>query len=263
MAETVYAVDTPENITLRFERAGLATRAVAFGIDVALMGALLQAVVWSLSAVSAVADVAADVLWILAGFAIQWGYGALSEWRFAGRTLGKHVCGIVVVDASGLQVGFMQAALRNLLRLVDLLPGFHLVGVAVALLDPHNRRLGDLAARTVVIRARSLAAPRPAHAAGAARASNAGAASLPLQKALRSLSSEERAAVLALCDQLEQLTLKERFSLANELASHLTARYGLNPPPTLSAEALLLRIRDALREPGALASVRREAAQES
>jgi uncharacterized RDD family membrane protein YckC len=239
----IYSVDTPENIRLSFVRAGLAARALAFCIDLATMAALLQGVAWLLAPFESFAESAAGALWIIAGFAVQWSYGAICEWRFAGRTLGKRLCAIAVVDASGLPLSLAQAATRNLLRVVDLLPGLHLAGALASFLDPHGRRLGDLAARTIVVRDPRATPPRLD-----ARLAPAGAhARHPeFEEIARRLNGEERAALRALCTAREALPLAERNQLCGALAAHLAARYRALLPPHLSAEKFLLFIQDSL-----------------
>lgn len=242
----VYRIETPENLTLSFQRAGLATRALALCIDVLAMGALLQASVWALEALELFASSAASALWIVIGFVVQWGYGALSEWLWAGRTLGKRLCGIVVIDAAGLRITFPQAALRNLLRLADLLPGFHLLGACIALDDPHGRRLGDLAARTVVVR------DDPRAPGSTARAPSARFdPRMRPQLRIQQLDASERRALVALCNNLEQLGLAERFTLSQQLAAHLARRYAHPVPARMSAETFLLLVREAENFAGA------------
>jgi uncharacterized RDD family membrane protein YckC len=237
-----YSVDTPENLRLSFVRAGLATRALAFCIDLATMGALLQCVAWLLASFESVAESAAGALWIIAGFAVQWSYGAICEWRFAGRTLGKRLCGIAVVDASGLPLSLSQAATRNLLRVVDLLPGLHLTGALASLLDPYGRRLGDLAARTVVVRDPHAAPPRLE-----ARLAPPGAQVRrpDIEEIAWRMHSDERAALRALCAARETLPLAERNQLCSALAVHLATRYRAPLPAHLSAEKFLLLIHEA------------------
>ena len=240
MAERVYSVETPDNLVLYFERAGFVSRALAQGIDLLVMAMLAQGAIWLLSPLELVAGSAASALWIIVGFLVQWGYGALSEWRFGGRTLGKHLNGLAVVDASGLQLSFSQSAVRNLLRIVDLLPGFYLLGALCSLLDVHGRRLGDLAARTVVVRSgRALPPKNLAHSTRA----QIGTWAAPI---LLHLRSDEREALISLCAALETLALSDRLSLCNDLVEHFARRHQLLLPQHLSAERVLLLVREAL-----------------
>jgi hypothetical protein len=89
---------------------------------------------------------------VLGYFVLSTGYGIALEWRFRGQTLGKRVLGLRVMDAQGLRLEFSQIVIRNLLRAIDLLPVFYLVGGMVAVFTRNSQRLGDLAANTIVVR---------------------------------------------------------------------------------------------------------------
>jgi uncharacterized RDD family membrane protein YckC len=70
-----------------------------------------------------------------------------------GRTVGKFVTGIRVVDAqTGRAPGLLAALVRTLLRLIDGILAY-LVGFLIVINSDRRRRLGDMAARTLVIRA--------------------------------------------------------------------------------------------------------------
>jgi uncharacterized RDD family membrane protein YckC len=80
-------------------------------------------------------------------------YYVLGE-GLAGATLGKWALGLRVVGPDGGKPGVWRAALRNLLRLVDGLPAFHLVGITLVLRSPERARFGDRVAGTRVVRVR-------------------------------------------------------------------------------------------------------------
>jgi uncharacterized RDD family membrane protein YckC len=93
------------------------------------------------------AGTAAFGLWLALGI----GYHALLEWRF-GKTLGKYLVGIEAVEDDGSPLTLRSSVLRNVLRLVDFLPIWYLVGSVVLLLSDENKRLGDRFAGTLVVR---------------------------------------------------------------------------------------------------------------
>jgi uncharacterized RDD family membrane protein YckC len=70
---------------------------------------------------------------------------------YYGQTIGKHLWGIVVVKSDGSQLTLGAAVIRNLLRIVDSLPVFYIVGTAVAFVTDDNQRIGDVAGNTVVV----------------------------------------------------------------------------------------------------------------
>ena len=113
----VYEIDTPENVRFSFERAGLASRALAWAVDLFVMLCILQAAAVVLSLLSVVFGKAATAIWLVIAFLVQWWYAALCEWRFGGRTLGKRLVGLATMDDRGLSLTLLQAVIRNLLRI--------------------------------------------------------------------------------------------------------------------------------------------------
>lgn len=87
----------------------------------------------------------------LAVAAYAW-YWVLRPAGRQGRTIGMEVLGIRVVGSAGEPVSAGRLAIRWALLVVDLLPGFGLVGLVAMLVTRRRQRLGDLAARTVVVR---------------------------------------------------------------------------------------------------------------
>jgi uncharacterized RDD family membrane protein YckC len=90
--------------------------------------------------------------YILGTFILPIGYTITMEWLWRGQTIGKRILNLRVVDVSGLKLQFNQVAIRNLLRAIDSLPIFYMVGGIITLLSSRAQRLGDLAANTIVIR---------------------------------------------------------------------------------------------------------------
>ena len=95
-------------------------------------------------------------LLILAAFVLYYGYFAVFETMWSGQTPGKRAIGIRVIAASGRPLGAVDAILRNLLRIVDQMPGMYAVGLLAIFLTSRNQRLGDLAAGTVVVHDRPI-----------------------------------------------------------------------------------------------------------
>lgn len=152
-------IRTPEGIVFSQLLAGPVTRFLAWAIDfiiILLVTSLLNAMVSLLSLISL--DLA-QALSILLLFVISIGYGMFFEWYWRGQTFGKRMLRLRVVDAHGLRLHFGQIVIRNLLRFVDCLPAFYLVGGLACLLSRKAQRLGDVAANTVVIRLPKAAEP--------------------------------------------------------------------------------------------------------
>ena len=121
------AVETPELVSLAFDLAGAGSRAMAAMVDYLIITATLVAfgIAGALlpeinSAVAGLGSAA----WTFLLFGIQSGYFFLFEWLGRGRTPGKRIIGLRVIRVDGTPVSIEAAALRNVLRVVDLQPGF-------------------------------------------------------------------------------------------------------------------------------------------
>jgi len=157
---TTLDIRTPEGVVFALPLAGPVTRAAALAIDFFL----ILIIAWALSMLSLLVAVVAPewafALPALIGFLVQSLYGMVLEGFWNGQTVGKRVMGLRVVDDRGLALRPGQVVVRNLLRLVDSLPVFYLVGGVSMGLTRHCQRLGDLAAGTVVVRRASVREPR-------------------------------------------------------------------------------------------------------
>lgn len=145
--DTRYQVETPEGIDLPLRPAGLMVRALAFAIDLGLRGLLLGLL---FSVLAFLGKLGAGLGSILL-FAVSWWYMVLFEVLNQGRSPGKQWMGLRVVQDDGTPVGWSASLLRNLLRFVDLLPFGYFLGAISCLQHPTFKRLGDLAAGTLVI----------------------------------------------------------------------------------------------------------------
>ncbi len=146
------AIRTPEGVIFALQLASPVTRFLALVVDVACVTAVLTVIQLAFFLVGFVYIDFFRAVSVLAFFAAQIGYGLFCEWLWRGQTLGKRLLRLRVVDADGLRLQFSQVVIRNLLRSVDILPAFYLVGGIAALLNARTQRLGDIAANTVVIR---------------------------------------------------------------------------------------------------------------
>jgi uncharacterized RDD family membrane protein YckC len=147
-------IETPEGVRFSYDLASPVTRTLAWIIDVAAIAVLTKG---ANQAAQYMAKVDADwaaAIGVILYFVISMGYGIALEWRWHGQTLGKRVLGLRVVDAQGLRLQLSQVVLRNLLRLVDMLPLVYLVGGVASFCSRNCQRLGDLAAGTIVARNR-------------------------------------------------------------------------------------------------------------
>lgn len=151
---------TPENVPLHLELAGLGTRFAALFIDLAiLVSGLVVIAVAGIAMITTLSTVgmedAATAVVVLTVFVVFFGYFIFFETFWNGQTPGKRMLGLRVVGDGGFPITVFSAATRNLIRIVDFLPGFFGVGAIAVFVNAEHKRLGDLAAGTVVIRERS------------------------------------------------------------------------------------------------------------
>ena len=149
----------PEGVVFSLPLAGPSSRFLAWLVDgLCIYG--LFAVIRTVTGIVAIlsSDVSLALTLVLV-FAVPIFYGIAFEGYWRGQTPGKRLLRLRVMDASGLRLDLRQVIVRNLLRAVDSLPYFYLVGGAACLASAKAQRLGDLAADTVVVRAEKPAAP--------------------------------------------------------------------------------------------------------
>ena len=146
-------IRTPEGVLFALPLAGPISRFLAWLLDLAVIVALGSSAGTVLGSLGLIDRDLAAALTLWTYFVLSVGYGLLTEWLWRGQTLGKRLLGLRVMDDRGLKLQFPQILLRNLLRPVDLLPGFYLVGGMAMLAGRRAQRLGDRAAGTVVVRA--------------------------------------------------------------------------------------------------------------
>jgi uncharacterized RDD family membrane protein YckC len=150
-------INLPEGIALSMPIADPISRGLALILDAFIKG-MACAVFWILMALLGGWDVNVAVCSI-AVFVILVFYQIVFETLWQGQTPGKRMLKLRVVDANGLRLTFSQIMVRNLLRIVDLLPFGYIVGGSCALLSAKGQRLGDIAAGTTVISQRVVNMP--------------------------------------------------------------------------------------------------------
>ena len=143
-------VQTPEGIVFSLLLAGPVTRFLAWAVDVPGVAVLLMLLV---KVTGGTGLIIWNLLLVLSVFPLLMvGYGIVLEWFWRGQTLGKRLLRLRVMDAQGLRLQFSQIVIRNLLRFVDMLPAFYLLGGIACLVSRRAQRLGDFAANTIVVR---------------------------------------------------------------------------------------------------------------
>ena len=146
-------VATPERVSFEYQVAGLGTRAIAQIIDLLIVFGILAAVYFVALAFAAVGSGTAAYLAALIGsFVVILGYFWTSEALWSGQTVGKRVFRLRAVGDRGEPMTFAQAGIRNVVRIIDFLPYAYGVGLVVLFANGRGKRLGDLAAGTVVVK---------------------------------------------------------------------------------------------------------------
>ncbi len=153
-SDTDLIVATPERVSFDFQIAGLGTRAIAQIIDLLIVALIEVAVVFFAIAAGTVTS-SATVLWlviIVFSFINVFGYFWVSEALWSGQTVGKKAFRLRAVGDRGEPLTFMQAGIRNIVRIVDFLPYGYGVGMIVLFANGKGKRLGDIAAGTIVVK---------------------------------------------------------------------------------------------------------------
>jgi uncharacterized RDD family membrane protein YckC len=147
MLDSALRVATPEGVELTLRLAGPVPRALAWALDLC----------WRLAAMIVIAILLGPLgrfggaLALLAAFALEWLVPAFCEVWFAGATPGKKALGLQVLRDDGSPVTWGPALTRNFLRFADFLPLLYAGGLCSMLFHPQFKRLGDLAAGTIVV----------------------------------------------------------------------------------------------------------------
>ena len=147
MLDTLRNIPTPEGFELTLRLAGPVPRALAYVVDL-----LLRCLIFFvLMLVSGPFGGAGTGLMLIFAFLIEWFYPVAFEvWR-DGATPGKRAFSLAVLNDNGTPVTFGASLTRNLLRAVDFLPMLYAFGLVSMLFNRDFKRLGDLAAGTIVV----------------------------------------------------------------------------------------------------------------
>ncbi len=240
-------VRTPESIAFSYELAGIGSRFLAVAIDLLLQIGLLIALVWGssliaphLSASKHVPDAvsikflqnAVAGLFIFIVFIIFFGYFIAFEALGNGQTPGKRALGLRVVRDGGYPIDFTAALVRNLIRVGEMMFGFYAIAAIAALVSPENKRLGDMAAGTIVVREAKMQSP-----ASMLREIR----EEPVYAATAYASGEERALVKRFLERRDSLDPRRRNELAHQIAERIRPRVPADMQ-RLDDEALLERL---------------------
>lgn len=203
--DTLRYVATPEGCEIALRVAGPVTRARAWLYDALIRGVGW----WVLAMISAFGGKAGMGFFLVSGFLLEWFYPVLFEVYGHGQTPGKRFCNLVVLHDDGRPVGWHGSFVRNTVRFVDFLPILYACGFVASLLNRDGKRLGDLAAGTVVVHSEPTVKPKPASTEAERGIEALGAEPPPFP-----LSVEEQQALLEFRTRVSQLTDERSLELA-------------------------------------------------
>src|SRR5688572_15061001 len=251
-------IQTPENVAFGYQVAGIGSRFLASLLDTLILLLLQIAVFVALFLILRMFNITlldgGLASWIyavfgLVAFLFYWGYYIFFEMLWNGQTPGKRWTGLRVLRADGTPITLSESLIRNLARIVDILPMAYGVGIITMFIDKQSRRLGDIAAGTLVVHDR---APITIQSLSLKRTLNLGMQGLtkvsvdgfPIER----LTNDDLSLIEDFLIRREQLT--HRDTLAIQILNTLHQRLSL-PLPTmnrLEAEDTLVAILQAVQK---------------
>jgi uncharacterized RDD family membrane protein YckC len=249
-------VHSPEQVVLHLPVAGPASRILAYAIDYLVLALVQLAFFFLLFVILAsmtglveslrgpVEEALQDVdpsdpnslflnaafwlaflFFLLVQLAAEWCYFVLFDMVNRGRSLGKMAAGLRVVCDGGLPITFRASAVRNILRIVDYLPTSYLVGLTSIVVSPEGKRLGDLAAGTLVVRL-----DRPAPAPPLLDEEDESAADFRFDRAqIAQVGRKERTLIRQTLRRIESLEAERRQEALERAVEVLCARIDHGP----------------------------------
>lgn len=216
-------ITTPEHVPIRLEPAGAGSRFLAIMIDAVITAAIATAIFAIISTVLPRGVAAA--IFVTVNFFLTWSWHLWFETRKQGRTPGKRMLKIRVIDARGLPVSLHQSLVRNITRTLDFVPAFYGVGAIAMMSSKSRRRLGDIIADTLVVRDAQPLAYRGQLASE--RRHNSLRTPRVLRLARHRISLEEREFLLTLCMRADRMSAEARYDLMEEVAQVYREKLGI------------------------------------
>ncbi|MEH7415366.1 RDD family protein [Neobacillus drentensis] len=239
MTEDHLDIKTPEYVAIQFKIAGLGSRAAAFIVDqVVLMLVNIVTIVILFFVMDGMEStpfflkestfpIAVVVIGL---FILNWGYFFFFEFFSGGRTLGKKVVGIRVIQENGHSITLLSSFIRNLVRLIDSLPTAYFLGIVMIFFHPKHKRLGDLVAGTIVVHERK--AKKKKKLSPIEKEINLRGLSqndLGLDEwTLKSFTAKDWKLVSTYASRFHQLPVEERNQLTKQIADLLLTKTGID-----------------------------------
>ncbi len=231
--ETNYSLETPENIEVDFELAGPGARFCAICIDwlmialmvlILLLGAIVVEASSSRDITRRLAELGEAQSYVQALFILMFGLIIIGYYIFweavmRGQTPGKKAMKLRALRDDATPMTFSNILIRNLLRFIDSLPVCYMVGGTISMFHPAHKRLGDLAAGTIVV--------KEGERDYRARQDGKAPVSRDTRQAVNmELTAQERQVLNSFMARRSELIPEARRKLAEKLAGPLFDKYG-------------------------------------
>jgi uncharacterized RDD family membrane protein YckC len=239
-------IDTPELVEIEMPLAGIGSRFIALLVDMLIWfaGFLVLVILFAVFAPGVEAFSKISAQWGV------WGYFTLFEAFWNGRTPGKRVARIRVIQRSGRAIGLFESMARNLVRYIDMQPfPFYAVGVIAIFVTRQHQRLGDLAAGSLVVRDRAVEEPAWSDSGARTFTAQSFAPSAPAPEphlafslpvtGIAKLSSTDLEVMEGFFARRLDMSLFTRQALAERIAQAIQAKSGLEQPAGASVETFL------------------------
>ncbi|WP_096272985.1 RDD family protein [Paucisalibacillus globulus] len=228
-------IKTPEFVSLNYQIAGLGSRGAAMLIDQLLL-LVANIVIYLIFLMANVSDIfylsdswVPVAVAIILVFIINWGYFFVAEFFFGGKTLGKKLIGIRVIQENGHSITLLSSLIRNLLRIIDMLPTSYFLGMVFIFFHSKHKRLGDMVAGTIVVHERAAKKEGTSKIDKEILRRGLTKDSLALKDfALRSLGKKEWELLRIYSGKFLNIKLNDRVQLTRQLATKLLPKIGLD-----------------------------------
>lgn len=226
-----YTVETPEQIDVAYDVAGIGSRFLAALLDHVFIALILSLSCVLVAVIGSQLDLNLDesIIAGLLGIGVYLGlcaYHIFFETVWNGQTPGKRIVGLRMVRTGGRPLGFLGSTIRNFVRLVDFLPVLYGLGMLVMFIDKRSRRLGDLAAGCMAVRERGSVTLESLSAPPASQPAVVQAAQQITIPNLRAIKREDYDIVQEYLRRAPVLSLQARYRLSQQLVEGLQQRLG-------------------------------------
>jgi uncharacterized RDD family membrane protein YckC len=251
------SIETPELVAIQMPIAGIGSRFIALLVDyliwipsILLVGKVFSYILPSLTAFNRLSEQWAIAIYIFLLFLFNWGYFTLFEAFWNGRTPGKRVARVRVIQRSGRPIGLFESMARNFIRYIDMIPFLipYAVGTIAIFVTRDHQRLGDLAAGTLVVRDRIEEAPASSESTRTFTA-NLFTPAVPSPEphagftlpnhGIAKLASGDLQVLEGFFARRLDMPLETREALAQRIAAAIQMKSGLEQPPGVSTETFL------------------------